>query len=904
MREMILIALLALLWGGCSNSASYSDGSNQEDRFVKSEADSLEGMVRVHATGASTTLGTDDKLAKLSERPAMTVEFSYDFSIGRREVTCGEYNRLMEHKQKCVKKMPVTNVTFYDAVLMANARSKEENFDTVYTYEGTTFDYGGHCTGLEGFAYHPEVNGYRLPTEAEWNLVATQGWSYSKAWTAENSNYEAHQGCTQKPNGIKVCDMVGNVMEWVNDWLGYFRDTVVTDFVGAPDGGGIGERIVKGGSYRDIGTSIAPYSRGDVYMVTSAAKREYIGFRLAFGAIANPTWMDRSGTSTMSRVNPIASTSALSDLTGSYKMKLVLRNDVTGNLVLVSYSGALPTATELFDGVDAYHPDISPDGNWVAFCTGVEGIPGPSDVYVRNLNSTDADLIKLDVESAAIPRWHVFATGDTAIVYVSDAGNNADDASFGQKSTWIVPFSAGKFGSPRKFLDGAYHGGISLDRRIAVTGSSLLRARVAKPREKIESSNDTVWYGGEQACNVSLAKDGSKRVAFLDFGGDTGRSFVGKKYATHERILVADSTGSLVHSVAAPAGYTFDHSEWSGAGMVATLANANGAHTKAVYVDMENGKTLTLAEGDELWHPCLWLKSTDSSSTNTLLDLDSAGVYYRESAEEYVYVFRERMEDFWTRKDSVTVVAMGSSRTMCGFDVLEMSSRGALNMAYPGADMYDARYIFINYILEHAKNLKYLVLEVAPDMFYRTVSIHWLPTYNAVPGIAYDAHHQFWRDGVPDGFIEAVKNAPTFANKDQLLYVGDFMYPERSWGRATIMADSTYAPNMKKEVEVSFETFSSIVEAAVEAGIKVVGVVYPRHPDYKNTGTYGAFGPMRSYAENIIKRVSKLDLVMLDENKGGDHDYTDAMAYDFDHLSTLGAKQLTRRVDSLLNTLE
>ena len=446
MREMILIALLALLWGGCSNSASYSDGSNQEDRFVKSEADSLEGMVRVHATGASTTLGTDDKLAKLSERPAMTVEFSYDFSIGRREVTCGEYNRLMEHKQKCVKKMPVTNVTFYDAVLMANARSKEENFDTVYTYEGTTFDYGGHCTGLEGFAYHPEVNGYRLPTEAEWNLVATQAWSYSKAWTAENSNYEVHQGCTQKPNGIKVCDMVGNVMEWVNDWLGYFRDTVVTDFVGAPDGGGIGERIVKGGSYRDIGTSIAPYSRGDVYMVTSAAKREYIGFRLAFGAVANPTWMDRSGTSTMSRVNPIASTSALSDLTGSYKMKLVLRNDITGNLVLVSYSGALPTATELFDGVDAYHPDISPDGNWVAFCTGVEGIPGPSDVYVRNLNSTDADLIKLDVESAAIPRWHVFATGDTAIVYVSDAGNNADDASFGQKSTWIVPFSAGKFG--------------------------------------------------------------------------------------------------------------------------------------------------------------------------------------------------------------------------------------------------------------------------------------------------------------------------------------------------------------------------------------------------------------------------------------------------------------------------
>ena len=61
---------------------------------------------------------------------------------------------------------------------------------------------------------------------------------------------------------------------------------------------------------------------------------------------------------------------------------------------------------------------------------------------------------------------------------------------------------------------------------------------------------------------------------------------------------------------------------------------------------------------------------------------------------------------------------------------------------------------------------------------------------------------------------------------------------------------------------------------------------------------------MRSYAKKIIDRVSKLDLIMLDENKWGDHDYTDEMAYDYDHLSVLGAKQLTHRVDSVLKTLE
>ena len=904
-KKIALIALLAFFWSGCSNSTSYGDGTDEDiSRFLKSEKDTLDGMRRIYAAGASIMLGTNDVSAKSNERPAMRVEFSYDFSIARAEVTCGEYNRLMEHKLKCEKKLPVTNVTFFDAVLMANARSKKEGFDTVYTYEGTTFDYGGHCTGLEGFAFHPGVNGYRLPTEAEWTLVAMQGWSYTKAWTADNSNYEVQQGCSHKSNGVKVCDIVGNVMEWVNDWLGYFRDTVVTDFVGAPDGGGVGERVVKGGSYRDIGTMITPFSRGDVYMVTSATKREYIGFRLAFGAIGNPSWMDRSGSSNTSRVLPIASTSTLRSVTGANKLSLVLRNDVTGNLVYVSYQGALPTTTEFSDGVDAYQPEISPDGKWVAFCTGIEGISGHSDVYVRNLNSADARPLKLDVDGAAIPRWRVLESGDTVIVYVSDAGNNAETASFRQKSTWMVPFKAGAFGTPSKLFDGAYHDGISADGKLTVTGSSLLRARVAKAGGSLETASDTVWYGGEQACNVSLAKDGSKRVAFLDFGGETGRSFAGEKYATHERILVADSTGTLVQSIAAPEGYTFDHSEWSGDGIVATLANVNGAHTKVVYIDMADGKMTTLAEGDELWHPCLWQVSNGSGTSNALLDLDSAGVYYRESAEEYVYVFRERMEDFWTRKDSVTVVAMGSSRTMCGFDVAEMSSRGALNMAYPGADMYDARYIFINYILEHAKNLKYLVMEVAPDMFFRTASSHWLPTYNAVPGIAYDAHHGFWRDGVPEGFIEAVQNGPTFANKDQLLYVGDFMYPERSWGKAALMADSTYSINMTKTVKLSFDTYAEIVNAAVNVGIKVVGVVYPRHPEYRFTGSYGAYGPMRSYAEKIINMVSELDIVLLDENKGGNHDYTDAMAYDFDHLSTLGAKQLTHRVDSLLNTLE
>ena len=155
--------------------------------------------------------------------------------------------------------------------------------------------------------------------------------------------------------------------------------------------------------------------------------------------------------------------------------------------------------------------------------------------------------------------------------------------------TWIDFHGPGE---PQKLFDGAYHGGISDDGRLAVTGARLLRARIAKAgANTYTDARDTVWYNGEQACNASLSKDGSKRTAFLDFASATGREFVGESYAVHERLLVMDSTGALVASVAAPSGYSFDHAEWVQGRSdlaVATITNAQGAHSKIVLVKMEN----------------------------------------------------------------------------------------------------------------------------------------------------------------------------------------------------------------------------------------------------------------------------------------------------------------------------
>ena len=88
------------------------------------------------------------------------------------------------------------------------------------------------------------------------------------------------------------------------------------------------------------------------------------------------------------------------------------------------------------------------------------------------------------------------------------------------------------------------------------------------------------------------------------------------------------------------------------------------------------------------------------------------------------------------------------------------------------------------------------------------------------------------------------------------------------------------------------------------AGIKVIALNYPVHPQYGEMNTVGPFGPSNSDAKKILDRIAAMDVILMDENKWGQHDYTDEMAHDYDHLSYLGAAQLTHRLDSLLQALK
>src|SRR5574344_896750 len=868
-----------------------------------------EGMVRIGAKGQFALLGTNESSAPVNDRPSMKVKFTYNYSISKNEVTRKEYAELMGGKSRSVQdsgNLPQTNVTYYDAVLYANAKSVNEGYDTAYTYYSAIFDDNGNCSFLEGLLFDPSKESYRLPTEAEWTFAAQKGWNTSSAWTNVNSEYRSHDVCSLDANDYELCDMAGNAMEWVNDWLGNLLDTTLTNFVGAPDGGSLGQRVVKGGSFKNAPENISLYSRGDVYAVTSSTKSDYVGFRLAFGSIPSPVWVSGSKAS-LSRISIEATSSEVKMITGTYHTKLVFVDNETENLAYIDFSNATLSVTEIQDTLPVFHPDISPDGKSVAFCTKSEGVSGTSEVYVRDLNPNGTNLVKLNVPSAAIPRFRVLPSGDTVIVYVSDAGNNKEENEWKQKSTWQVPFNNGQFGSPEKLFDGSYHGGFSEDGSLVVTGARLLRANV--------KGKDSVWYNGEQACNASLSKDSTKRTMFSDFGGQTGADFVGSSYGTHERLLIADSTGTLIQSIAAPENFAFDHSEWSNIKNIAvsSVTNRNGAHSALYLISTEDSSLLKVVEGNELWHPSLWVNSK-TVALNTSLSSDSLGVYLVSNATDVQSIFRVKMELFWKMKDDVEIIALGSSRTEKGIDPLYFKDYNVINMATPGIlDQKTINYFAKNYAINHAKKLKYIVLALDLDgWIYNGTGVSHI--FQELPGYIYDANHDFWKEEQPESIVEAIGNslAPPAVFFD--LYTrnqGAFFEPSESWRDfpPLIAYDTLWAEEQPELIEQGKEYVLDLIKETENHGIKLIGIIFPQSPHYKKTGTFGRYGMSRSQAEKIIAWLNQVQkeynhFILMDENKMGNHDYTDEMAFDYDHLSVIGATQLSSRLDSLLHTLE
>lgn len=187
--------------------------------------------------------------------------------------------------------MPASMVSWYDTIKWLNARSEKEGRTPVYYTDNTQATiYRSGKVDVANNAVKWTANGYRLPTEAEWEKAARGGFAglrypWGNDLSADRANYNMGRAVTvglYPPNGYGLYDMAGNVFEWTWDWGNETANAYAnwaawgaTDPRG-PDSSTLGTRIRRGGGYTYGSRYMACYERMFRVPVYTAP---YFGFR-------------------------------------------------------------------------------------------------------------------------------------------------------------------------------------------------------------------------------------------------------------------------------------------------------------------------------------------------------------------------------------------------------------------------------------------------------------------------------------------------------------------------------------------------------------------------------------------------------------------------------------------------
>jgi formylglycine-generating enzyme required for sulfatase activity/TolB-like protein len=224
------------------------------------------------------------------EKPAHQVTISKGFYMSDHEVTQREWAEVMGTtiarqwamagngggpSRGVGRNYPMYCVNWHEALEYCNRRSVKEGLTPAYSGSG------------EHITCNFKANGYRLPTEAEWEWAARGGgkdsmiYEYSgsgsvdaAAWYNGNSGGATHPVKTKGANSLGLYDMSGNVWEWCWDRYGGYSSGAQTDPAGASSGAA---RVWRGGSWNYVAENARVANRSGS---TPSHRSSLLGFRL------------------------------------------------------------------------------------------------------------------------------------------------------------------------------------------------------------------------------------------------------------------------------------------------------------------------------------------------------------------------------------------------------------------------------------------------------------------------------------------------------------------------------------------------------------------------------------------------------------------------------------------------